>query len=83
MYCNRSLLKDPNTAINACVEPVEIEANVEALSKIINPQIDSSHHIFFKKSELFLYPNFFHITKYNTICNGLSQYDMDHDDMTH
>ena len=32
------LLKDPNTAINACVEPVEIEANVEALSKIINPQ---------------------------------------------
>jgi threonine synthase len=31
------LLKDPNTAINACVEPVEIEANVEALSKIINP----------------------------------------------
>jgi threonine synthase len=32
------LLKDPNTAINACVEPVVIEANVEALSKIINPQ---------------------------------------------
>jgi len=32
------LLKDPNTAINACVEPVEIDANVEALSKIINPQ---------------------------------------------
>ncbi len=31
------LLKDPNTAINACVEPVEIEANVKALSKIINP----------------------------------------------
>jgi threonine synthase len=31
------LLKDPNTAINACTEPVEIEANVEALSKIINP----------------------------------------------
>ncbi len=30
------LLKDPNTAINACIEPVEIEANVEALSKIIN-----------------------------------------------
>ncbi|HSQ02012.1 MAG TPA: threonine synthase [Methanobacterium sp.] len=30
------LLKDPNTAINACREPVEIEANVEALSKIIN-----------------------------------------------
>ena len=32
------LLKDPNTAINACIEPVEIEANVEALSKIINPR---------------------------------------------
>jgi len=32
------LLKDPNTAINACVEPVEIEASVEALSKIINPR---------------------------------------------
>jgi len=32
------LLKDPNTAINACVEPVVIDANVEALSKIINPQ---------------------------------------------
>ncbi len=31
------LLKDPNTAINACTEPVEIEANVKALSKIINP----------------------------------------------
>lgn len=31
------LLKDPNTAINACVEPVEIDADVEALSKIINP----------------------------------------------
>jgi threonine synthase len=31
------LLKDPNTAINACVEPVEIEADIEALSKIINP----------------------------------------------
>ncbi len=31
------LLKDPNTAINACVEPIEIEASVEALSKIINP----------------------------------------------
>ena len=30
------LLKDPNTAINACVEPVEIDANAEALSKIIN-----------------------------------------------
>jgi threonine synthase len=32
------LLKDPNTAINACVEPVEIDASVEALSKIINPR---------------------------------------------
>jgi len=32
------LLKDPNTAINACVEPVEIEASVEAISKIINPR---------------------------------------------
>jgi threonine synthase len=31
------LLKDPNTAINACTEPIEIEANVRALSKIINP----------------------------------------------
>jgi threonine synthase len=31
------LLKDPNTAINACIEPIEIEANVEALSRIINP----------------------------------------------
>jgi threonine synthase len=31
------LLKDPNTAINACIEPVEIEADVKALSKIINP----------------------------------------------
>lgn len=31
------LLKDPNTAINACVEPVEIDADVKALSKIINP----------------------------------------------
>lgn len=31
------LLKDPNTAINACVKPVEIDADVEALSKIINP----------------------------------------------
>ena len=32
------MLKDPNTAINACVEPIEIEASVEALSKIINPR---------------------------------------------
>ena len=31
------LLKDPNTAINACIKPVEIEANVEALSRVINP----------------------------------------------
>ena len=31
------LLKDPNTAINACTKPIEIEANVKALSKIINP----------------------------------------------
>ncbi|MBZ2166052.1 threonine synthase [Methanobacterium spitsbergense] len=30
------LLKDPNTAINACTKPVEIDANVKALSKIIN-----------------------------------------------
>jgi threonine synthase len=32
------LLKDPNTAINACVEPIEIDADVAALSKIINKQ---------------------------------------------
>jgi len=31
------LLKDPNTAINACTKPVEIDASVKALSKIINP----------------------------------------------
>jgi len=31
------LLKDPNTAINACSKPIEIEADVNALSKIINP----------------------------------------------
>ena len=30
------LLKDPNTAINACVEPVEINADVEALSRVIS-----------------------------------------------
>lgn len=30
------LLKDPNTAINACVEPVEIDANIEALSRAIS-----------------------------------------------
>jgi threonine synthase len=32
-----NLLKDPNTAINAFTKPIEIEANVNALSKIINP----------------------------------------------
>jgi len=32
------LLKDPNTAINACVEPLEIDADVKTLSKIINKQ---------------------------------------------
>jgi threonine synthase len=31
------LLKDPDTAINACTEPIEIDANIEALYKIINP----------------------------------------------
>ncbi len=30
------LLKDPNTAINACVEPVEIDADIEALSRAIS-----------------------------------------------
>jgi len=29
------LLKDPNTAINACVEPVEVNANIQELSRII------------------------------------------------
>jgi threonine synthase len=29
------LLKDPNTAINACKEPVKVEANVEALSRVL------------------------------------------------
>ncbi len=29
------LLKDPNTAINACKEPVNVEANVEALSRVL------------------------------------------------
>ncbi len=29
------LLKDPNTAINACVEPIEIEADINKLSQII------------------------------------------------
>lgn len=32
------LLKDPNTAIDACVEPLEIDADVKTLSKIINKQ---------------------------------------------
>ncbi len=32
------LLKDPNTAIDACVKPLEIDADVKALSKIINKQ---------------------------------------------
>ncbi|MDP3066751.1 MAG: threonine synthase [Methanobacteriaceae archaeon] len=31
------LLKDPNTAINACTKPVEVDADVGALSRIINP----------------------------------------------
>ncbi|MEG3224171.1 MAG: threonine synthase [Methanobacteriales archaeon Met13] len=31
------LLKDPNTAINACTEPVEVDTDVGALSRIINP----------------------------------------------
>lgn len=30
------LLKDPNIAIDACEKPVEVEANLESLSKIIN-----------------------------------------------
>lgn len=29
------LLKDPNTAINACVEPIEVEADINKLSHII------------------------------------------------
>lgn len=29
------LLKDPNTAINACVEPIEIDADVDALKKVL------------------------------------------------
>jgi len=29
------LLKDPNTAINACKEPISIEANVQSLSKVL------------------------------------------------
>jgi threonine synthase len=31
------LLKDPNTAINACKEPVEVDADINTLSRIINP----------------------------------------------
>jgi len=30
------LLKDPNTAINACVEPVEINADIDELSRILS-----------------------------------------------
>ena len=30
------LLKDPNTAINACKEPVKVEANVEAISRVLS-----------------------------------------------
>lgn len=30
------LLKDPNTAINACVEPVEVDANINALLDVLN-----------------------------------------------
>jgi threonine synthase len=30
------LLKDPNTAINACKEPISIDANVESLNKILD-----------------------------------------------
>ncbi len=30
------LLKDPNTAINACEKPVEVEADINALSRIIS-----------------------------------------------
>ena len=29
------LLKDPNTAINACKEPVKVDANVEAISRVL------------------------------------------------
>lgn len=30
------LLKDPNTAINACKEPVSVDASAEALSRVLN-----------------------------------------------
>ena len=29
------LLKDPNTAINACIDPIEIDADIEALKKVL------------------------------------------------
>jgi len=29
------LLKDPNTAINACTDPIEIDADIEALKKVL------------------------------------------------
>jgi len=32
------LLKDPNTAINACVEPVEVEPDLNALTRVLNYQ---------------------------------------------
>ena len=32
------LLKDPNTAINACVEPVEVDADINELSRILNKE---------------------------------------------
>lgn len=53
------LLKDPNTAINACSKPIEIEADVNALSKIINPGYIFHFKYYFYKFELFPYPNFF------------------------
>ena len=30
------LLKDPNTAIDACTEPVKVDADINALSRIIS-----------------------------------------------
>lgn len=32
------LLKDPNTAISACIEPIEIDADIEALSRVISKE---------------------------------------------
>lgn len=32
------LLKDPNTAINACVEPIEVDADINELSRILNQE---------------------------------------------